>query len=110
MVAFRFVCPEHRRRFIEVVEGEGCRDPEAMEQVRRRLRAWLSEHYPRLVLDSYNSESCMGCALNAACIDLTDMYAVIRLASRLARSPASGSGLREQTARARTVQNETPSA
>ena len=82
MVAFRYVCPAHRQRFIEVVEGEGCRDPAAMEQVRRLLLAWLSERYPRLVLETFNSESCMGCALDAACIDLADMYALIR---RLAR-------------------------
>jgi hypothetical protein len=90
--AFQFVCPPHRQRFIELVEGEGCRDRAAMEQVRRLLLAWLSERYPRLVLESFNSESCMGCALNAACIDLTDMYAAIRQASRAARSPAGGSG------------------
>ena len=82
MVAFRYVCETHRQRFIEVVEGEGCHDLAAMEQVRRLLLAWLSERYPRLVLDSYNTESCMGCALNAACIDLTDMHALIH---RLAR-------------------------
>jgi hypothetical protein len=85
VVAFRYVCPTHRQRFIEVVQGEGCREPAAMEQVRRLLLAWLSETYPRLVLDSYNSESCMGCALNAACIDLSDMFAVIR---RFAREAA----------------------
>ena len=82
MPAFRYVCQAHHERFIEVVEGEGCRDPEAMEQVRRLLLAWLSERYPRLVLDSYNNESCVGCALNAACIDLTDMYAAIRSGAR----------------------------
>jgi hypothetical protein len=85
VLRFRYVCAAHRARFIETVQQEGCLDPAAMEQVRRLLLAWLSQTYPRLVLDSYNSEGCMGCALNAACIDLTDMYAVIR---RFAREAA----------------------
>ena len=92
MLAFRYVCPPHRRRFIEFVEAEGCRDPATMEQVRRLLLAWLSEHYQLLVLESFNSESCIGCALDAACVDLAEMYAVLRQASRAAPSPAGDSG------------------
>ena len=92
MLAFQYVCPPHRQRFIATVQQEGCRDPAAMEQVRRLLLAWLSERYPRLVLESFNAESCMGCALNAACIDLAEMYAVIRQAARAARSLAGDSG------------------
>jgi hypothetical protein len=94
VVDFRFVCPQHRQRFIDSVELEGCRDPAAMEQVRRLLLAWLSERYPRLVLDSYNTESCIGCALHAACIDLSDMHAMVREASRRAgaRTIAGDSG------------------
>ncbi|HKW55629.1 MAG TPA: hypothetical protein VJO12_18210 [Stellaceae bacterium] len=85
MLGFRYVCVPHRARFIEAVEREGCRDPAAMEQVRRRLLAWLSEAYPRLVLDHFNKESCIGCGLNAACIDLSEMHAAI---ARFAREAA----------------------
>ena len=82
MVRFRFVCAQHRARFIEFVQQEGCHDPAAMEQVRRLLLAWLSERYPRLVLDHYNHESCLGCGLDAYCVDLSDMYAAIRQFAR----------------------------
>jgi hypothetical protein len=85
---FRYVCARHRARFIEAVEREGCRDPAAMEQVRRRLLGWLSETYPRLVLDHYNDESCLGCGLDAWCIDLTDMYAALRRFVRAASRAA----------------------
>jgi hypothetical protein len=85
VLAFRYVCARHRAQFIEAVAREGCRDPAAMEQVRRRLLAWLSQTYPRLVLETFNTECCMGCGLDAWCIDLADMYAAI---ARFAREAA----------------------
>ena len=88
VLGFRYVCAPHRERFIEVVRQEGCHDPAAMEQVRRQLLAWLSERYPRLVLDHYNDESCIGCGLAASCIDLSDMYAAIRSFARAAAQAA----------------------
>jgi hypothetical protein len=88
MLAFRHVCAAHRRRFIDTVAAEGCRDPAAMEQVRRLLFAWLSETYPRLVLDSSNAGSCLGCALNAHCIDLAPMYTALRHLARAAAQAA----------------------
>jgi hypothetical protein len=88
VLRFRYVCAQHRERFIEVVRQEGCHDAAAMEQVRRLLLAWLSERYPRLVLDHYNAESCIGCGLAASCIDLSDMYAAIRSFARAAAQAA----------------------
>ncbi len=88
MPRFRYVCAQHRARFIDVVREEGCHDPAAMEQVRRLLLAWLSERYPRLVLDRFNDESCIGCGLDAYCVDLSDMYAAIRRFARAAARAA----------------------
>jgi hypothetical protein len=85
MPLFHYVCPTHRRRFVEAFEREGCRDPAAMEQVRRLLLAWLSETYPRLVLDHYNHKRCLGCGLDDSCVDLSDMHAALR---RFAREAA----------------------
>lgn len=85
MPLFHYVCPTHRDRFVEAVEREGCCDPAAMEQVRRFLLAWLSETYPRLVLDHYNDKRCLGCGLADSCVDLSDMRTALR---RFAREAA----------------------
>jgi len=66
MLGFRYVCERHQRLFVATLTSHGCRDPEKMEEVRRRLLAWLSEKFPRLVLDQFNAERCLGCALEDA--------------------------------------------
>ena len=63
MLGFRYVCERHQQLFADSVVREGCCDPERMEKARRRLLAWLSEKYPRLVLDQFNNEACLGCAI-----------------------------------------------
>jgi hypothetical protein len=88
VVAFLYVCPRHRDLFVARVAREGCRDAAAIEQARRLLLGWLSQTYPRLVLDSYNAKSCLGCGLDDACVDLTDMYAALRRFAREAAQAA----------------------
>jgi hypothetical protein len=78
MLGFRYVCGRHQQLFVDAVERAGCRDPERMEEVRRRLLAWFSENYPRMVLDQFNRRGCLGCAIEAAHIDPGAMRQAIR--------------------------------
>lgn len=79
MLGFRYVCQYHQRLFIEAIQRAADLDLDEMRQVRTRLLAWLSRHCPAMVLDHFNRKSCLGCALDACCIDLDAMYEAIRL-------------------------------
>lgn len=65
MLRFRFTCGRHQQAFIKTVQAVGCRDPAQMDEVRRRLLAWFSERYPRLVLDHFAQGTCLGCEIEA---------------------------------------------
>ena len=93
MLGFRYVCQKHQQLFADTVAQEGCCDPEEMEKARRRLLAWLSESHPRLVLEQFNKEACMGCAIEQAQLDTRPIYDAVReivrgLASHRPYSPA----------------------
>lgn len=64
--------------FIDTVTREGCNDLAEMEEIRRYMFAWLSEKFPSMVLDHFNAEACLGCAIENAHVDTTDMYDAIR--------------------------------
>jgi hypothetical protein len=78
MLGFRYVCERHQQLFADTVVREGCSDPERMEKARRRLLAWLSEKYPRLVLDQFNNEACLGCAIERARLDTRPIHDAVR--------------------------------
>ncbi len=65
MLRFRFTCQRHQRAFIEAVQSAGCFDPAQMDEVRRRMLAWFSRHYPSLVLDHFRDQTCLGCEFEA---------------------------------------------
>jgi hypothetical protein len=78
MLGFRYACQRHQQLFADTVTREGCCDPAEMEKARRRLLAWLSEKYPRLVLDQFNNEACMGCAIERARLDTRPIHEAVR--------------------------------
>jgi hypothetical protein len=63
MLQFRYTCARHRRMFIEAVTRDGCTDPGEMDDIRRRLLAWLSARYPTMVLEHFEQATCLGCEL-----------------------------------------------
>ncbi len=65
MLRFRFTCERHQRAFIEAVQSAGCFDPAQMDEVRRRMLAWFSRHYPSLVLNHFRDQTCLGCEFEA---------------------------------------------
>jgi hypothetical protein len=65
MLQFRHTCARHQRVFIEAAKRGGCSDLEKMNEVKRKTLAWLSLRFPRIVLDHYNENSCLGCKLEA---------------------------------------------
>lgn len=73
MLAFRYTCQRHQQMFIDAVQRAGCADPGAMDDVRRRLLAWFSQRYPRLVLDHFHLETCLGCEVEARFGSLRDI-------------------------------------
>lgn len=73
MPEFRYVCERHQALFVEFTRRGGCEDPAQQEKVRRRLLRWLSEAYPALVLEQFNAHRCIGCGLEAACVDLDEV-------------------------------------
>lgn len=36
-----------------------------MDEVRRRMLAWFSRHYPSMVLDHFRDQTCLGCEFEA---------------------------------------------
>jgi len=84
MLGFEFACERHQKVFIEFLARAGCGDAKKLEVVRQRLLAWLSETYPRLVLDRYNENSCLGCGLEEAHVDLEEVrQATLAIARRV---------------------------
>jgi hypothetical protein len=77
MLHFRHTCSRHQQAFIESAMRGGCLDPAEMEVLRRKTLAWLSAKFPRLVLDHYNEETCLGCKLEAYRVDLKVIERVI---------------------------------
>jgi hypothetical protein len=77
MLHFRHTCSRHQQAFIEAAKRGGCCDPGEMEVVRRKTLAWLSAKFPRMVLDHYNEEGCLGCKLEANHVDLKVIERVI---------------------------------
>ena len=65
MLRFRYTCARHQREFILASKRGGCSDPDQMDEIRRKTLAWLSTKFPRLVLDHFNDNSCLGCKLEA---------------------------------------------
>lgn len=87
MLHFRFTCPRHQRDFVEIAGRGGCHDPVEIDEIRRKTLAWLSTRFPRMVLDHFNEQSCLGCKLDVNGVDLKEVECVIldfarRLAAR----------------------------
>lgn len=83
-LAFRFTCAHHQAVFSEAGRKGGCYTPEALDELRRRTLAWLSNEYPRAVLDHFNEGSCLGCKLETAFGDINHVLNMITmLATRL---------------------------
>jgi hypothetical protein len=85
MLHFRHTCSRHQQAFIEAAKRGGCDDPAKMEVVRRKMLAWLSAKFPRMVLDHFNEESCLGCKLESNHVDLKEIE---RVFSELAKGHA----------------------
>lgn len=65
MVQFRYTCARHQQMFIDTVTRAGCTDAARMDGLRRRLLAWLSARYPRMVLGHFDEATCLGCEVEA---------------------------------------------
>ncbi len=78
MLGFRFTCPRHQRVFIETVQSAGCFDPAQMDEVRRRMLAWFSRHYPSLVLDHFRDQTCLGCEFEARFENVREALAAVK--------------------------------
>jgi hypothetical protein len=76
MLHFRHTCSRHQQAFVEAAQRGGCDDFAKMEIVRRKMLAWLSAKFPRMVLDHFNEESCLGCKLEATHVDLKEIERV----------------------------------
>jgi hypothetical protein len=77
MLSFRYTCARHQRVFIEAAKRGGCYDLTKMDEVRRRTLAWLSVRFPRMVLDHFNEDSCLGCKLDACGMGTAEVESVI---------------------------------
>jgi hypothetical protein len=75
MLAFRYTCQRHQRIFVNVLTRQGCTDPVKMDEIRRRILAWLSAKCPRAVLDHFNEECCVACLLETDFVDMNEIYA-----------------------------------
>jgi len=73
MLQFRYTCARHQQMFIEAATRAGCRDPAEMDDIRRRLLAWLSARYPRMVLEHFHEGTCLGCELEARFGDASEL-------------------------------------
>jgi hypothetical protein len=63
MLQLRHTCTRHQRAFLDAATRGGCQNDKNLEAVRRKTLAWLSIRFPRMVLDHFNEESCLGCKL-----------------------------------------------
>jgi hypothetical protein len=59
--------------FIEAATRAGCSDLAEMDDIRRRLLAWLSARYPRMVLEHFHEGTCLGCELEARFCDAGEL-------------------------------------
>lgn len=85
MLNFRFTCEKHKQVFIAAAKRGGCHDPARMDEIRRKTLAWLSQRYPRAVLDHFNEESCIACKLEANGIDIGEVEQVVTELARNCR-------------------------
>jgi len=88
MLQFRYTCERHRQMFVAVVKRAGCSDPAEMDDIRRRLLAWLSARYPRMVLDHFHEGTCLGCELEARFGDASEIDRAIRAVEEMASAKA----------------------
>ena len=63
---FSYTCERHQILFIETAGKAGITRPELLDLLRKRMLTWLSNTYPRMVLDHYARASCIACDLEAA--------------------------------------------
>lgn len=77
MLQFRYTCGRHQQIFVDAVKRAGCSDPAKMEGVRRRVLAWFSQRYPRMVLDHFHEGSCLGCEFEARYGNLAEVIRAI---------------------------------
>ncbi|HZB90519.1 MAG TPA: hypothetical protein VE397_03695 [Stellaceae bacterium] len=85
MLHFRYTCRRHQRDFVEIARRGGCHDPAEIDEIRRKTLAWLSTRFPRMVLDHFNEESCLGCKLDANGVELKEVErAILEFSRRLA--------------------------
>ena len=89
MLQFRYTCERHQQMFIDAVKRAGCSDPVEMDDIRRRLLAWLSVTYPRTVLDHFQERTCLGCELEARFGDASEISRAIRAIEELVSAKAN---------------------
>jgi hypothetical protein len=77
MLRFRYTCARHQRDFVAATQRAGCFNLSHIDQIRRRVLAWMSARFPRLVFEHFSEESCLGCKLEASGIPLTEVQSVI---------------------------------
>lgn len=85
MVQFRYTCARHQQKFVDVVTRAGCTDPAKMDQLRRRILAWLSARYPRMVLEHFQEATCLGCELEARFGDNSELERVLRVLEEMVK-------------------------
>jgi hypothetical protein len=95
MLKFHYTCPRHQRAFIEAAKRGGCHDLEKMDEIGRKTLAWLSVRFPRMVLDHFNEDLCLGCMLEASSKGTTEVEDVI---TELSKSFAEDEGRGRDTA------------
>jgi hypothetical protein len=83
MLQFRYTCERHQQMFIDAVTRAGCSDPAEMDDIRRRLLAWLSARYPRMVLEHFQEGTCLGCELEARFGDARELERALRAVEEL---------------------------
>jgi hypothetical protein len=86
MLRFRYTCARHQQMFIEAATRAGCSDPAEMDDIRRRLLAWLSARYPRMVLEHFHERTCLGCELEARFGDAGELDRLRRAIEELVRT------------------------
>lgn len=84
---FRYTCLRHQALFFDAAAKAGITDPGQLDLLRKRLLAWLSNEYPRMVLDHYARGSCIACDLEAAGIGLDDMRRALESLARAIGKP-----------------------
>jgi hypothetical protein len=89
MLQFRYTCERHQQVFIDAVKRAGCSDPAEMDDIRRRLLAWLSARYPRMVLEHFQEATCLGCELEARFGDRNELDRAIRAIEELLKTAAN---------------------